>query len=172
MIYTTSFGVAIIALILWKIITNKYGKMFLMAVLYMLFGVICNIIFDTWLGYGLVFVGILFVVLDIVGWCSEHRAKLCRWIPKRRKEYEQLLEDYSVSLNVHAEVEGELEEAKDDYEELIELMMDDPENEKENNEKLQSKKEDIKELETMLDLAESDITQAKSALADFRHRYM
>ena len=51
-------------------------------------------------------------------------------------------------------------------------MMDDTENEKENNEKLQSKKEDIKELETMLDLAELDIAQAKSALADFRHRYM
>ena len=49
---------------------------------------------------------------------------------------------------------------------------DDTENEKENNEKLQSKKEDIKELETMLDLAELDIAQAKSALADFRHRYM
>lgn len=115
---------------------------------------------------------IFFIAIDIMGWCCENRAKLCRWIPKRRKEYEQLLEDYSVSLNVHAEVEGELEEAKDDYEELIELMMDDPENEKENNEKLQSKKEDIKELETMLDLAELDIAQAKSALADFRHRYM
>lgn len=51
-------------------------------------------------------------------------------------------------------------------------MMDDTENEKENNEKLQSKKEDIKELETMLDLAELDIARAKSALADFRHRYM
>ncbi len=172
MIYTTLFGVAIIALILWKIITNKYGKMFLMAVLYMLFGVICNIIFDTWLGYGLVFVGILFVVLDIVGWCSEHRAKLCRWIPKRRKEYEQLLEDYSVSLDVHAEVEGELEVAKDDYEELEEMIPDDPEHEKENRKKLQSKKEDIDELKRMLVMTEADIFEAKSALQKFRRHYM
>ena len=58
-------------------------------------------------------------------------------------------------------------------------MMDDTENEKESccllscfHGQLQSKKEDIKELETMLDLAELDIAQAKSALADFRHRYM
>lgn len=115
---------------------------------------------------------IFFIAIDIMGWCCENRAKLCRWIPKRRKEYEQLLEDYSVSLNVHAEVEGELEEAKDDYEELEEMIPDDPEHEKENRKKLQSKKEDIKELETMLDLAELDIAQAKSALADFRHRYM
>lgn len=172
MIYTTSFGAAIMALILYHIITNKYGRVFLKAVLYMLSGVIYNIILKTWLGYGLVFLGILYIVIDIMEWCRDNRAKLCRWIPKRRKEYEQLLEDYSVSLNVHAEVEGELEEAKDDYEELIELMMDDPENEKENNEKLQSKKEDIKELETMLDLAELDIAQAKSALQEFRRHYM
>lgn len=172
MIYTTSFGAAIMAWILCRIITNKYGKMFLMAIGFMLYGLVINALLNTWIGYGYVFLGFFFIAIDIMGWCCENRAKLCRWIPKRRKEYEQLLEDYSVSLNVHAEVEGELEEAKDDYEELIELMMDDPENEKENNEKLQSKKEDIKELETMLDLAESDITQAKSALADFRHRYM
>lgn len=172
MIYTTSFGAAIMAWILCRIITNKYGKMFLMAIGFMLYGLVINALLNTWIGYGYVFLGFFFIAIDIMGWCCENRAKLCRWIPKRRKEYEQLLEDYSVSLNVHAEVEGELEEAKDDYEELIELMMDDPENEKENNEKLQSKKEDIKELETKLDLAESDITQAKSALADFRHRYM
>lgn len=172
MIYTTSFGAAIMAWILCRIITNKYGKMFLMAIGFMLYGLVINALLNTWIGYGYVFLGFFFIAIDIMGWCCENRAKLCRWIPKRRKEYEQLLEDYSVSLNVHAEVEGELEEAKDDYEELIELMMDDPENEKENNEKLQSKKEDIKELETMLDLAELDIAQAKSALADFRHRYM
>ena len=172
MIYTTSFGAAIMAWILCRIITNKYGKMFLMAIGFMLYGLVINALLNTWIGYGYVFLGFFFIAIDIMGWCCENRAKLCRWIPKRRKEYEQLLEDYSVSLNVHAEVEGELEEAKDYYEELIELMMDDPENEKENNEKLQSKKEDIKELETKLDLAESDITQAKSALADFRHRYM
>lgn len=172
MIYTTSFGAAIMAWILCRIITNKYGKMFLMAIGFMLYGLVINALLNTWIGYGYVFLGFFFIAIDIMGWCCENRAKLCRWIPKRRKEYEQLLEDYSVSLNVHAEVEGELEEAKDDYEELIELMMDDTENEKENNEKLQSKKEDIKELETMLDLAELDIAQAKSALADFRHRYM
>lgn len=172
MIYTTSFGAAIMAWILCRIITNKYGKMFLMAIGFMLYGLVINALLNTWIGYGYVFLGFFFIAIDIMGWCCENRAKLCRWIPKRRKEYEQLLEDYSVSLNVHAEVEGELEEAKDDYEELIELMMDNPENEKENNEKLQSKKEDIKELETMLDLAELDIAQAKSALADFRHRYM
>ena len=143
-----------------------------MAIGFMLYGLVINALLNTWIGYGYVFLGFFFIAIDIMGWCCENRAKLCRWIPKRRKEYEQLLEDYSVSLNVHAEVEGELEEAKDDYEELIELMMDDTENEKENNEKLQSKKEDIKELETMLDLAELDIAQAKSALADFRHRYM
>ena len=172
MIYTTSFGAAIMAWILCRIITNKYGKMFLMAIGFMLYGLVINALLNTWIGYGYVFLGFFFIAIDIMGWCCENRAKLCCWIPKRRKEYEQLLEDYSVSLNVHAEVEGELEEAKDDYEELIELMMDDTENEKENNEKLQSKKEDIKELETMLDLAELDIAQAKSALADFRHRYM
>ena len=111
-------------------------------------------------------------MLDIVGWCSEHRAKLCRWIPKRRKEYEQLLEDYSVSLDVHAEVEGELEVAKDDYEELEEMIPDDPEHEKENRKKLQSKKEDIDELKRMLVMTEADIFEAKSALQKFRRHYM
>lgn len=88
------------------------------------------------------------------------------------KEYEQLLEDYSVSLDVHAEVEGELEVAKDDYEELEEMIPDDPEHEKENRKKLQSKKEDIDELKRMLVMAEADIFEAKSALQEFRRHYM
>ncbi len=172
MIYTTSFGAAIMAWILYHIITNKYGKMFLMAIGFMLYGLVVNALLNTWIGYGYVFLGFFFIAIDIMGWCSEHRAKLCRWIPKRRKEYEQLLEDYSVSLDVHAEVEGELEVAKDDYEELEEMIPDDPEHEKENRKKLQSKKEDIDELKRMLVMAEADIFEAKSALQEFRRHYM
>ena len=71
-----------------------------------------------------------------------------------------------------AEVEGELEEAKDDYEELEEMIPDDPEHEKENRKKLQSKKEDIDELKRMLVMAEADIFEAKSALQEFRRHYM
>lgn len=172
MIYTTSFGAAIMAWILYHIITNKYGKMFLMAIGFMLYGLVVNALLNTWIGYGYVFLGFFFIAIDIMGWCSEHRAKLCCWIPKRRKEYEQLLEDYSVSLDVHAEVEGELEVAKDDYEELEEMIPDDPEHEKENRKKLQSKKEDIDELKRMLVMAEADIFEAKSALQKFRRHYM
>lgn len=172
MIYTTSFGAAIMAWILYHIITNKYGKMFLMAIGFMLYGLVVNALLNTWIGYGYVFLGFFFIAIDIMGWCSEHRAKLCRWIPKRRKEYEQLLEDYSVSLDVHAEVEGELEVAKDDYEELEEMIPDDPEHEKENRKKLQSKKEDIDELKRMLVMTEADIFEAKSALQKFRRHYM
>ena len=172
MIYTTSFGAAIMAWILCRIITNKYGKMFLMAIGFMLYGLVINALLNTWIGYGYVFLGFFFIAIDIMGWCCENRAKLCRWIPKRRKEYEQLLEDYSVSLNVHAEVEGELEVAKDDYEELEEMIPDDPEHEKENRKKLQSKKEDIDELKRMLVMTEADIFEAKSALQKFRRHYM
>lgn len=172
MIYTTSFGAAIMAWILYHIITNKYGKMFLMAIGFMLYGLVVNALLNTWIGYGYVILGFFFIAIDIMGWCSEHRAKLCRWIPKRRKEYEQLLEDYSVSLDVHAEVEGELEVAKDDYEELEEMIPDDPEHEKENRKKLQSKKEDIDELKRMLVMTEADIFEAKSALQKFRRHYM
>ena len=98
MIYTTSFGAAIMAWILCRIITNKYGKMFLMAIGFMLYGLVINALLNTWIGYGYVFLGFFFIAIDIMGWCCENRAKLCRWIPKRRKEYEQLLEDYSVCL--------------------------------------------------------------------------
>ena len=60
MIYTTSFGAAIMAWILCRIITNKYGKMFLMAIGFMLYGLVINALLNTWIGYGYVFLGFFY----------------------------------------------------------------------------------------------------------------
>ena len=119
MIYTTSFGAAIMAWILYHIITNKYGKMFLMAIGFMLYGLVVNALLNTWIGYGYVFLGFFFIAIDIMGWCCENRAKLCRWIPKRRKEYEQLLED----SEHEKENRKKLQSKKEDIDELKRMLV-------------------------------------------------